>query len=49
MGKIKLVLSDEELKDFGRFKNLKLNTNGKKPRRKNLYKKRLNQLRRMFR
>jgi len=48
--KIKLVLPEEELKDFPWFKHLKLNLNGHKPRKgKNLYKRRLNQIRRLLR
>ena len=46
--KIKLVIPDIELKDISKLK-LKLNLNGSKPRRKNLYKKQLNQIRRMLR
>lgn len=50
MEKIKLIVPREELGGISRLENLKLNLNGRKPRRgKNLYKRRLNQLRRTLR
>ena len=50
MEKVKLVISEEKLKDFPSFKNLKLNLNSKKPRKgKNFYKKQLSQIRRVLR
>jgi len=49
MEKVKLVIPDEELKDFSRFKHMKLNLNGSKHKKSNLYKKQLSQIRRLLR
>ena len=51
MEKVKLIIPDGELRDFSKFKNLKLNTNGKKSksRGKNSYKFQLRKIQRMFR
>jgi len=49
MEKIKLVLPDEELRDFSRFRNMKLNVDGNRHKKRNLYKKQLSQIRRLLR
>jgi len=47
--KIKLVLPGKELELLPRLDNLRLNVNGKKPRRRNLYERQLNRIRRLLR
>lgn len=52
MAKVRLVVDEniKELPKLPKVSDLKLNLNGKKPRRgKNLYKRRLNQFRRSLR
>ena len=49
MDKVKLVVLDSSIESLSKLKNIKLNTNGKKSRGKNLYKLQLRRIRRMFR
>lgn len=49
MDKVKLVVPEPEVRNFPSLRNLKLNLNGHRPRGKNLYKRRLNQIRRLLR
>lgn len=47
--KAKLVLPEEKPLDLSRYKNLRLNLGTSKPRKKNSYKRQLNQIRRLLR
>lgn len=51
MDKIKLILPEEKLKELPKLHNLRLNLNGRKPRKggKNTYKRALAQFRRSLR
>lgn len=46
--RLRLVLPDEEIKDFSRFRNLKLNLNGHKKRGKNHYRLQLRRMRKFL-
>lgn len=45
---LKLIIPDKELKGLPELGKIRFNLNGRKPRGKNLYKKQLRRIRRMF-
>ena len=47
--KLRLVVPDTEIKRLPRLRDIRLNLNGRKPKRRNSYKRQLNLIRRMFR
>ena len=46
---LRLIIDDSEIKEFPKLDSLKLNLNGHKPKGRNLYKKRLSEIRKLFR